>query len=162
MMAEEIKHINAWLGAGCVYPSPSMPEGFTLKHLESGTAVLNINLLVEEKYQSRGEEKSRKTFIPLVAWGSEAEDFARQISKGSVIKVKGSYRNRAYEGRDGKRNYRHDFQIYNLEVLGQQEIQRREPPAERSETPPPALAQSSTATPPPAFAGSDAADEIPF
>lgn len=108
---------NVWYGSGVVTKSPVMDTGYQFKQLDSGTSVLNINLLVEESYTSRGEERTRKTYVPLVAWGEKAEEFESQISEGAIIEVKGHYRNRAYEGRDGRRNYRHDFQIYALDVI---------------------------------------------
>ena len=81
-------------------------------------------MCIREEWESNGDKKLRKTFVPLVAWDSKAEEFAEQIKTGDVVEIKGNYKTRSYE-KAGVKQYRHDFNIWSLEVVGHENVQAR-------------------------------------
>ena len=76
-----------------------------LKTTQSGTAVLNIGIAVNDrrKNQLTGEWEDAPNFFTVVAFGNRAEALAKHLRKGSKIAVDGKLRYRAWEAQDGSK-----------------------------------------------------------
>jgi single-stranded DNA-binding protein len=171
MSERDQKDQNVCYFSGTVTKSPSQEQGYELKHLPNGSTVLTINLCHVDSWQSNDEQKSRRTFVPLVAWDDKAEKYADMISTGCKVKVKSSYRTRSYE-KEGTKIYRHDFNVFDLEVLEAEEggtsqahyapHQEAAPAAPAAEPAPATPAADTTQAEEVVAAGGTPPDDIPF
>lgn len=77
-----------------------------IKYLPSGQAVLNFSLATSEKYTDKqGERQDKTEWHKLVVFGKQAETLAKYAGKGTKLYVEGKLQTRAYEGKDGQKNY---------------------------------------------------------
>lgn len=81
-----------------------------LRQTKSGTPVLNLKLAVDRYRFHTNDDGERikeqmTDWIPIVVWGTQAEINAKYLKKGSLICVKGEFRNREYTDRDGVTHY---------------------------------------------------------
>lgn len=76
-----------------------------LKTTQSGTAVLNIRLAVNDRRKSQltGEWEDAPNFFTVVSFGNRAEALAKHLRKGSKIAVDGKLRYRSWEAQDGSK-----------------------------------------------------------
>lgn len=76
-----------------------------LKTTQSGTAVLNIGIAVNDrrKNQLTGEWEDAPNFFTVVSFGNRAEALAKHLRKGSKIAVDGKLRYRSWEAQDGSK-----------------------------------------------------------
>lgn len=64
-----------------------------LRYTPSGTAVCNVGLAVNRRYQDQsGEWKDEATFIDVTIWGKRGEAFSKFHSKGKQAFLEGSLR----------------------------------------------------------------------
>lgn len=106
----------------------STPE---LKTLEDGTKVLQISIACTERgYKKKdGREVPERTeWIPIVAWRSQAEYLASYARKGSRIYVKGKFRTRTYEDRNGNKQWRTDIYADDVQILDNRREEAPLPP----------------------------------
>lgn len=68
-----------------------------------GTAVATFTLAVNRRFKSEGQPEA--DFIPVVAWGKQAENTANYVGKGRMVGIGGSIQTRSYEAKDGTRRY---------------------------------------------------------
>lgn len=115
-MSEQVQHENRWYGTGVVKSSKRLSEGYELRYLPSGDAMLKINMCIKTEWEQKGDLRFRNTYVPLVAWADKAEEFAKNLYEEALIKVAGEFRTSSYE-KDGNKVYTYDFQIFKLEVL---------------------------------------------
>jgi single-stranded DNA-binding protein len=160
---ESIQHQNMFIAVGRVAPSKRFPNGSDLTYTKGGTALLNINLAIEEQWQQGGEAKSRKTFVPIKVWGKYAESVADSLQGNAVIKAICNYRTGSYEKTDGTKVYTHEFHSNKVEVLGVAGAPVNRPPAQaqaqaQAQTPPAVQPSQTVDAPPPV----ESDDEIPF
>lgn len=76
-----------------------------LRFTNTGRAVCNARLAVNERYQVNGEWKDRVTFLNLVAWEAQAENMSISLTKGDRVMVSGRIQIRPHEKDDGTKNY---------------------------------------------------------
>lgn len=76
-----------------------------LKTTQSGTAVLNIGIAVNDRRKSQltGEWEDVPNFFTVVTFGNRAEALAKHLRKGSKIAVDGKLRYRSWEAQDGSK-----------------------------------------------------------
>ena len=71
-----------------------------LRTTATGKSVGTASIAVDR----RGKEK-QADFIPLVIWGTTAENFAKYLGKGREVLVEGKIQVRAYNDKDGNKRY---------------------------------------------------------
>ena len=77
-----------------------------LRYTDSGTAVCNMRLAVNESYEnSDGERVDKTEWINVVAWGRLGEVCNEYLDKGSQVYFEGSLQTRSWEDRDGNTRY---------------------------------------------------------
>ena len=70
----------------------------------TGTAVANFTIAVDRRMQNKDGQREAD-FIPIVAWGKQAENTANYMSKGKQIAVSGRIQVRSYDAKDGTKRY---------------------------------------------------------
>lgn len=68
-----------------------------------GTAVTSVTLAVD-KYNPTTQQREAD-FIPVVAWGKQAENVANYMVKGSMMAIAGKIQTRSYDAKDGTKRY---------------------------------------------------------
>lgn len=75
-----------------------------LKYTSSGTARTRFSIAVNRQYKnSTGQLQEEVTFIPIVTWGTQAENCANYLSKGRSVAVEGRLRIDSFENAEGER-----------------------------------------------------------
>jgi single-strand DNA-binding protein len=75
-----------------------------LRYTPSGTARTRFSIAVNRQYKdSSGQLQEEVTFVPIVTWGSQAENCANYLSKGRSVAVEGRLRIDSFENADGER-----------------------------------------------------------
>lgn len=82
----------------------------------TGTGVTTVTLAVDN-YNSKTGEKSAD-FIPVVIYGTKAENVAQYLLKGSQIAVSGRIATRNYDAKDGTKRYVTEVIANNVQFLG--------------------------------------------
>lgn len=70
----------------------------------TGTAVSNFTIAIDRKIANKDGQREAD-FIPIVAWGKQAENIANYMSKGRLIAVSGRIQVRSYDAKDGTKRY---------------------------------------------------------
>jgi single-strand DNA-binding protein len=83
-----------------------------IKYLQSGTAVTEIGLAVNDRVKRNNEWVDEVTFVDVTLWGRTAEIASEFLSKGSPVLIEGRLKLDSWE-KDGKKNYK-------LRVVGEQ------------------------------------------
>ena len=121
-----------------------------VKYLQSGTAVAEIGLAVNDKRKDKnGNWIEEVTFVDVTLWARTAEIAAEYIGKGSSVLIEGRLKLDSWE-QDGQKRSK-------LKVIGER-LQMLDGKSERSETKPEKpqrASQPERAVPPPG-------DDIPF
>ena len=121
-----------------------------LRYTPSGTARTRFSIAVNRQYKNAsGQLQEETTFVPIVTWGSQAENCANYLSKGRSVAVEGRLRIDSFENAEGERRKVVEVVASTVQFLGG---------ASRSSDSPsqPAAAPSS---PDP---DADATEEVPF
>lgn len=75
-----------------------------LRYTPGGTARTRFSIAVNRQYKNAsGQLQEEVTFIPIVTWGSQAENCANYLSKGRSVAVEGRLRIDSFENADGER-----------------------------------------------------------
>lgn len=119
-----------------------------LKYLQSGTAVTEIGLAVNDRRKDAktGQWIDETTFVDVTMWGRTAEIAGEYLHKGSTVLIEGRLKLDQWET-DGQKRSKLRVVAENMRMLdGRPQGEREEQPSPRREHAPP---------PPPD-------DEIPF
>lgn len=82
----------------------NITRDFEVKYLQSGTAVTEIGLAVNEKYKNQsGEWVEEVTFVDVTLWGRTAEIAGEYLSKGSPVLIEGRLKLDRWE-KDGQKH----------------------------------------------------------
>lgn len=84
-----------------------------LKSTQSGKTVLNFNLAVKRPFS-----KETTDFIPMVAWGQNAEFLSKYGRKGSKVAVSGTLTTRKYQDKDGNNRTTYEVVCDSVELVG--------------------------------------------
>ncbi len=125
-----------------------------LKHLPSGSAVLELGLAVNgRKQDASGQWVDKPNFFDVKVFGNQAETLSQHLAKGRRIGVDGRLDWSSWESQDGGKRSK-------VEVIAQsvQFLDSREGGGESGPYVPPGSAQPSNADFPP----SPSDDDIPF
>ena len=90
-----------------------------VKYLQSGTAVTEMGLAVNDKRknQQTGEWIEEVTFVDVTLWGRTAEIAGEYLSKGSPVLIDGRLRLHTWE-KDGQKHSKLRVVCENLRLLG--------------------------------------------
>jgi single-strand DNA-binding protein len=78
----------------------SEPE---LKYTSGGTARTKFRIAVNRQFKdSSGQLQEETAFVPIVTWGSQAENCAQYLSKGRSVAVDGRLRIYSFTDEEGK------------------------------------------------------------
>ena len=90
-----------------------------LKYTPSGTARTRFSIAVNRQYKdSAGQLQEEVTFIPIVTWGTQAENCANYLSKGRSVAVEGRLRIDTFENAEGERKKVVEVVAQNVQFLG--------------------------------------------
>lgn len=75
-----------------------------LKYTPAGTAVLALSLAVNKSWKDKasGEWKEEVSYFEASLFGKQAEDFSRDMQKGTPVMVQGYLRQDRWTDREGK------------------------------------------------------------
>jgi single-strand DNA-binding protein len=77
-----------------------------LKHLQSGTAVAEIGLAVNDRRKDAGGQwVEETTFVDVTCWGRTAEIAGEYLDKGEPVLIEGRLKLDSWE-KDGKKQYK--------------------------------------------------------
>jgi single-strand DNA-binding protein len=75
-----------------------------LRYTPGGTARTRFSIAVNRQYKNAsGQLQEETTFVPIVTWGSQAENCANYLSKGRSVAVEGRLRIDSFENAEGER-----------------------------------------------------------
>jgi single-strand DNA-binding protein len=107
-----------------------------LRYTSSGTARTRFSIAVNRQYKdSSGQLQEEATFVPIVTWGSQAENCANYLSKGRSVAVEGRLRIDSFENAEGERRKVVEVVASSVQFLGG--------PSRQSDTPAPASSTDS-------------------
>jgi len=90
-----------------------------LRYLQSGTAVTDIGLAVNEKYKNAaGEMVEDVTFVDCTLWGRTAEVAAEFLGKGNQVLIEGRLKMDSWETADGSKRSKIKLNVDKLVMLG--------------------------------------------
>jgi len=122
-----------------------------LRYTTSGTARTRFSIAINRQYKDgSGQLQEETTFVPIVAWGSQAENCANYLSKGRSVAVEGRLRIDSFENAEGERRKVTEVVAQSVQFLGgPSRAQDRGQP-------------SSVASPAPEPQGQATEEEVPF
>lgn len=90
-----------------------------LQYTSSGTARTRFSIAINRQYKDKsGQLQEDVTFVPIVAWGSQAENCANYLSKGRSVAVEGRLRISTFETQDGEKKKMVEVVAQNVQFLG--------------------------------------------
>ena len=84
-----------------------------LKYTESGSAVCDLGMAVNEKYK----DKETTTFVDVTVWGTTAENCAKYLQVGSPVFIQGKLKFEQWE-KDGQKRNKLSVTGLNVQFLG--------------------------------------------
>ena len=126
-----------------------------LSYLPSETAVVDFGLAVNRRWTSReGEKKEETCFVDCRAFGRQAENINKYLSKGRPLLVEGRLTFDSWTAQDGTRRSKHRVTVENFQFLGRGADVRQTDQGDSTET--------STSSSGPEVEKDTGADDIPF
>lgn len=100
-----------------------------LKTLAGGTAVCEFSLAVNRQWTEKsGQKKTSVTWIPVVAWGRQAEVICQYLKRGDSFLVNGRHEEQSWEDRQsGQKRSKLRVVCESMTMLGSSEKRDREP-----------------------------------
>ena len=90
-----------------------------VRYTTSKQAVAKLTVAVNRQWKNRdGEIQDQADFIPVVVWGSQAENCERFLRKGSPVLVEGRIQVRSYEATTGERRWVTEVVAQGVTFLG--------------------------------------------
>ena len=73
-----------------------------LRYLTNGTAVCNLGVAINRRYQKNGEWVEEVSFFDVVCWRDLADNVAESVDKGDRVIVTGRLEQRRWENSEGE------------------------------------------------------------
>ncbi len=90
-----------------------------LQYTSNGTARTRFRIAVNRQYKdSSGQLQEEATFIPIITWGTQAENCANYLSKGRSVAVEGRLRIDTFETQEGDKRKVVEVVAQNVQFLG--------------------------------------------
>lgn len=94
----------------------NITKDIELKALPSGVNVASFSVATNRTWKDKNGAKQESTdFHNVVAFGKTAELIAQYLGKGASIYVEGRIQTRSWDGQDGKKNYRTEIVVENMQ-----------------------------------------------
>jgi single-strand DNA-binding protein len=95
----------------------NITRDFEVKYLQSGTAVTEIGLAVNDRYKNQsGEWVEEVTFVDVTLWGRTAEIAGEYLSKGLPVLIEGRLKLHQWE-KDGQKHSKLRVSCDRLQLL---------------------------------------------
>jgi single-strand DNA-binding protein len=89
-----------------------------VRYTTSGVACGNASLAVSERFKKKsGEIEEKTTWIKLIFWNKSADYAKESLVKGDLVAVEAKYSTRAWEDKEGKKQYAHEFIVDEFQKL---------------------------------------------
>jgi len=130
-----------------------------LSYLPSQTAVVDFGLAVNRRWTGQdGERREETCFVDCRAFGRQAENINKYLSKGRQLLVEGRLTFNSWTAQDGTKRSKHRVTVENFQFLG-----GRSGPAQTGQAAPEVEAETSPVRDPTEEASNGAStDDIPF
>ena len=90
-----------------------------LQYTSGGTARTKFAIAINRQYKDKsGQLQEDVTFVPIVAWGSQAENCANYLSKGRSVAIEGRLRISSFETQDGQKKKMVEVVAQSVQFLG--------------------------------------------
>lgn len=90
----------------------NITKDIELKALPSGSNVASFSVATNRTWKDKnGVKQESVDFHNIVAFGRTAEVIAQYMKKGSGIYIEGRIQTRSWDGQDGKKNYRTEIVV---------------------------------------------------
>ncbi|MCK4392315.1 single-stranded DNA-binding protein [Candidatus Bipolaricaulota bacterium] len=90
-----------------------------LKYTSSGTARTKFRIAINRQYKdSSGQLQEETAFVPIVAWGTQAENCANYLNKGRSVAVEGRLRIYNFTDEEGQEVRWFEIVAQNVQFLG--------------------------------------------
>lgn len=90
-----------------------------LKYTSNGTARTKFRIAINRQYKdSSGQLQEETAFVPIVAWGTQAENCANYLSKGRSVAVEGRLRIYNFTNEEGQEVRWFEVVAQNVQFLG--------------------------------------------
>lgn len=90
-----------------------------LRYLQSGTAVAEVGLAVNDRRKNAaGEWVDETTFVDVTLWGRTAEVASEYLSKGSPVLIEGRLKLDSWETNDGQKRSKLKVVCERMQMLG--------------------------------------------
>ncbi len=97
----------------------NLTRDIELRYLQSGMAVTDIGLAVNDKRKNaNGEWIEETTFIDVTVWGRTAEVMSEYLSKGSPVFIEGRLKLDSWEGQDGQKKSKLKVVCERMQLIG--------------------------------------------
>jgi len=90
-----------------------------MQYTSGGSARTKFSIAVNRRYKdSAGQLQEEVVFVPIIAWGSLAENCSNYLAKGRSVLVEGWLRIRDFVGDDGVKRKYTEVVAQNVQFLG--------------------------------------------
>jgi single-strand DNA-binding protein len=90
-----------------------------LKYTPSGTARTRFSIALNRQFKdASGQLQEEVTFVPIVAWGQQAENCANYLTKGRSVAVEGRLRIDSFENAEGEKKKVVEVVAQSVQFLG--------------------------------------------
>jgi single-strand DNA-binding protein len=90
-----------------------------LRYTPGGTARVRFSIAINRQHKdASGKLQEEVTFVPIVVWGTQAENCANYLRKGRSIAVEGRLRIDSFENADGEKVRITEVVASNVQFLG--------------------------------------------
>jgi single-strand DNA-binding protein len=97
----------------------NLTRDIELRYLQSGMAVADVGLAVNEKRKNaNGEWIEETTFVDVTVWGRTAEVMSEYLSKGSPVFIEGRLKYDTWEGQDGQKRSKLKVTCDRMQLIG--------------------------------------------
>ena len=143
----------------------NLTRDIELKYLQSGTAVAEVGVAINER-QKQGDAWIETTvFVDVTMWGKTAEAAAQYLAKGSPLLIEGRLKLDTWE-KDGQKRSKLRVVCERMQMLGSKEQSQPRsgsPPTKPVDAPPRASGQTATTAVAQHEVGTQGdGDDIPF
>lgn len=129
-----VQHRNECAFTGRITGNKSMPDGFSFRYIQNGTALLKLTVACNSQYKAAdGSMKTSTVYIDCTAFGKLAEEVNGKLSLGAAVDILAEYRKRQYNARDGEFKTAHEFIIKTIEVIAPALAGTSRPPQEQQQ-----------------------------
>ena len=99
-----------------------------LKYLQSGSAVTNFSIAVDQSYKIEGKKVEKTSWFDISAFGKNAENVNQYFRKGSMIGITGELEQQTWEAQDGTNRSKVIIKMQSFSFIDKKEEQNNQQP----------------------------------